>query len=67
MDSPFLKSEFKRAVAAGLPTDFPDYTPHITIKNKVPDNFKVPNEIIQKYKGTVLYSNDEYIEELDKK
>lgn len=67
VDSPFLKSEFKRAVAAGLPTDFPDYTPHITIKNKVPDNFKVPNEIIQKYKGTVLYSNDEYIEELDKK
>ena len=64
VSSPFLTSEFKRAVAYGLPTDFPNYTPHITIKNSVPANFTVPNEIAKKYIGTILYSNDEYIEEL---
>lgn len=65
VSSPFLRTEFKRARDFGLPTDFPDYSPHITIKNDVPANFTVPKEISQKYIGTVLYSNDEYIEPLD--
>ena len=65
VDSPFLRAEFKRAVAYGLPTDFPNYKPHITIKNNVPSNFTVPKEIAKKYIGTILYTNDEYIETLD--
>ena len=66
VDSPFLRSEFKRAVDYGLPTDFPQYIPHISIKNDVPKDFKVPNEIAKKYIGTILYTNDEYIERLSK-
>lgn len=65
VSSPFLNHEFDRAVKFGLPTDFPKYNPHITIKNNVPKDFTVPKEILNKYKGTILYTNDEYIEELD--
>ena len=67
VSSPFLNHEFKRAVAFGLPTDFPKYTPHITIKNNVPKDFEVPKEILHKYKDTILYTNDEYIETLSQK
>mgnify|MGYP003585530339 CR=1 FL=1 len=67
VSSPFLTHEFDRAIKFGLPTDFPKYTPHITVKNNVPKDFTVPKEILTKYIGTILYTNDEYIEELDKK
>lgn len=71
VENPFLRYEFRRAVQYGLPTDFPSYTPHITIKNNVPKEFKEyvlkgpGKDIIKKYIGTILYTNDEYIEELD--
>lgn len=77
VDSPFLKSEFKRGISFGLPTDFPQYTPHITLSNTVSKEFrdslknasnpdyKKHKAIISKYIGTVLYTSDEYIEELD--
>lgn len=77
VDSPFLRSEFKRGRAFGLPTDYPTYNPHITLSNTVSKEFrdKLKNTsnpdykkykaIINKYIGTVLYTNDEYIEELD--
>lgn len=72
VESVFLRSEFRRAVRFGLPTDFPQYQPHITIKNNVSKEFKQRvltgdlKEVIQKYIGTTLYTNDEYIEPLDK-
>jgi hypothetical protein len=75
--SPFLTSEFNRAIKFGLPTDFPKYDPHITISNNVsiefrksiedsshPD-YKKNKNIISKYVNATLYSNDEYIEQLD--
>lgn len=73
VESQFLRSEFRRAVQYGLPTDFPQYQPHITIKNNVPKEFKEfilkgqGKEIIKKYINTTLYTNDEYIEPLDPK
>ena len=42
--------------------DYRNYTPHITLKNNVPDDFIIPKEIEKKYINTTLYSNDEYIE-----
>ena len=71
VESPFLRSEFRRAIQFGLPTDFPNYQPHITIKNNVPKEFKdfilngPGKEIVKKYVGGTLYTNDEYIELLD--
>lgn len=67
VSSPFLSHEFRRAVDFGLPTDFPIYKAHITLKNDVSNDFKIPKEIEQKYKGTILYTNDEYIELLKEK
>ena len=76
VDSSFLRMEFKRGITYGLPTDFPQYQPHITISNSVPKDFKDSlsnakhpdykkhKDIVSKYIGTVLYTNDEYIEEL---
>lgn len=66
VSSSFLTSEFNRAIKFGLPTDFPKYQPHITIKNNVPKNFTIPKEIEKKYIGTILYTNNEYIEALTK-
>lgn len=77
VSSPFLTSEFNRAIKFGLPTDFPKYEPHITISNNVTPEFRKSIEdsshpdykknknIISKYTNATLYSNDEYIELLD--
>lgn len=73
VDSPFLKSEFQRAIAYGLPTDFPQYQPHITIKNNVSKEFREEvlkgslKDVIHRYINTILYTNDEYIEPLSPK
>lgn len=73
VSSPFLLSEFKRAIQYGLPTDFPNYNPHITIKKSVTKEFKERmlkgeyKTILQKYINATIYTNDEYIEVLDNK
>ena len=60
--SNFLTSEFNRSKKFGIKYDYRNYTPHITLKNNVPDDFIIPKEIEKKYINTTLYSNDEYIE-----
>lgn len=62
--SSFLQSEFKKAVKFGIEYSFPEYTPHISICNNVPKDFEVPKEIQNKYKGSVLFTNDQYVETL---
>lgn len=64
--SNFLQSEFKKAVKYGIEYSFPSYEPHISICNNVAKDFKVPEEIVNKYKGSILFTNDQYIEPLTK-
>lgn len=65
--SSFLQNEFKKAVKYGIEYSFPSYEPHISICNNVAKDFQVPQEIVNKYKGSILFTNDQYIEPLDPK
>jgi len=53
-------------VKYGIEYSFPSYEPHISICNDVSKDFTVPQEIINKYKGSILFTNDQYIEPLQK-
>lgn len=64
VQSKFLNSEYNRAKRIGIKSKFRNFIPHITIKNDVPPDFIIPKEIEKKYIGTILYSNDEFIEPL---
>lgn len=59
--SKFLETEYNRAKKAGFKFSYSKYHPHITLKNDVPDDFKIDPKIIKKYQGTTLYTNDQYL------
>ena len=63
--SNFLEKEWQRAKSFGFSHTYTKYIPHITLKNNVPSDFKIPPEIIKKYVGTILYTNDQYINPLN--
>ena len=63
--SSFLEKEWQRAKSFGFSHTYTKYIPHITLKNNVPSDFKIPPEIIKKYVGTILYTNDQYINQLN--
>lgn len=67
VQSKFLTSEFNRSKNFGIKYGFRNYVPHITLKNDLPNDYVIPKEIEKKYIGTVLYSNDEYIEAMELK
>ena len=66
LDKPFFEQSY--AYYSELTKDsltYTKYIPHITLKNNVPNDFKIPPEIIKKYVGTILYTNDQYINQLN--
>ena len=64
VDSSFIHSEWERGQSLGAKYDYPEYVPHISIRNNVPDDFKVPKNIKEKYIGKTLYLKSEYIQDL---
>ena len=63
--SPFLLAEFRRAKNYGIKYSYAKYAPHITISNDVPKDFKLDQKLVSKYKGTVLYTNDQYVQNIE--
>lgn len=63
--SNFLEKEWLRAKKFGFTHTYSKYNPHITLKNNVPEDFKISPEIVKKYVGTILYTNDQYINQLN--
>lgn len=65
LDSDWCKAQFTRAIKAGATTDYPEYTPHITLMYNCGTEFKLDDKLVKKFIGTSLEMVEERISPLN--